>query len=128
MRRFLGWVLVGGSWAFVVASAMTIGIFLLPLAVLLTVVVARWDRSRDGLPGLIAGLGLPLLYIAYLNREGPGTVCHSSATSISCTDEWSPWPFLAFGVALVGLGWWLWSSSSRRRIHHSVERGIAPRP
>jgi hypothetical protein len=128
MARFLGWTLIGASWAFVVASLMTIGVFLVPVAVALTWVVRRWDRDREGLAGLIAGLGVPALYIAYLNREGPGTVCHSSATSTSCTDEWSPWPLLVAGLALISTGLIAWWWSNRRRIHHSVDRGIVPLP
>jgi hypothetical protein len=45
-----------------------------------------------------------LLYIALLNRGGPGDVCTTTGTSSACTEEWSPWPFLAVGVALVVSG------------------------
>jgi MYXO-CTERM domain-containing protein len=54
--------------------------------------------------GLLSGAALPALYVAWLNRDGPGEVCTRSATEVSCTDEWSPWPFLAAGLLLVVAG------------------------
>ena len=45
-----------------------------------------------------------MLYVAWLNRDGPGTVCTSTATETSCGDEWSPWPFVVVAVVLAGAG------------------------
>jgi hypothetical protein len=45
-----------------------------------------------------------VLYVAWLNRDGPGQVCTSTATDTSCADEWSPWPFVALAVVLAGAG------------------------
>jgi hypothetical protein len=55
--------------------------------------------------GAISGLALPLFYVAYLNRDGPGEECTTSGTSVSCTEHWSPWPWLIAGalVAVTGL-------------------------
>jgi hypothetical protein len=46
-----------------------------------------------GSPGLIAGLGVAPLYIAYIHRDS--------------TDNWSPWPWLVAGTILlaVGIAW-----------------------
>jgi hypothetical protein len=55
-------------------------------------------------PGLISGLGVPLLYVAYVNRAGPGSICTAVAGGQECNDEWSPWPWLAVGVILLVLG------------------------
>ena len=77
---------------------------------------SRYPReSRVGLPGLISGLSLPLFYVAFLNRSGPGTVCTSTATSQSCVDEWSPWPWLAIGIVLLVSGCVWFAMSNRRR-------------
>ena len=55
-----------------------------------------------GLPGLVSGLSLPLFFVAYLNRAGPGTICRAiGAQGQECIDEWSPWPWLAIGVVLL---------------------------
>jgi hypothetical protein len=82
----------------------SIGLFVLPLPVLATVLLVRRQPATSGLPGLISGLGVPLLYVAYLNRAGPGTICTPVTGGQECTDEWNPWPWLAFGVILLALG------------------------
>jgi hypothetical protein len=51
---------------------------------------------------------IPALYVAYLNRSGPGTICTSITGGQSCTDESSPWPWLAVGVgSLLGGAPWI---------------------
>jgi hypothetical protein len=50
--------------------------------------------------GGLTGLALPLLWIGYENRDGPGDVCTTTATGGSCTQEWSPWPWLVAGTVL----------------------------
>lgn len=72
--------------------------------VLATVLLVRRQPATRGLPGLISGLGVPLLYVAYLNRAGPGTICTTVTGGQECDDEWSPWPWLAVGVILLALG------------------------
>jgi MYXO-CTERM domain-containing protein len=111
------WTVIGAAFALALIGAMTIGIFVLPVAVLATVFTSRHRGSFVGLPGLVSGAALPLLYVAYLNRQGPGTVCTAIPGGTSCTDEWSPWPWLLVGVALLAVG----AIVSRRR------RNTAPR-
>jgi hypothetical protein len=45
-----------------------------------------------------------LFYVAWVNRDGPGTVCHFDASGGSCSELWSPWPWLAGGVVLLSVG------------------------
>lgn len=116
--RFLAWVPVGAAWGLAVVGAMSIGILVAPVAALLTIGLLRWDRDRRGVWGLLAGAGLPFLYVAYLNRGGPGWSCTQDGDTISCTDQFSPWPWLAIAVALVGAGVVL-AVRSRRRIRSS---------
>jgi uncharacterized membrane protein HdeD (DUF308 family) len=86
-------------------GAFTIGVFVLPAAVIGAVVLARIDRAGGELLGLISGLGIPLLYVGYLNRRGPGDVCTTARDgSQSCIEEWSPWPWVAVGVLLILVG------------------------
>ncbi len=101
---FVAWIVVGLALMFAVLGALTIGVFILPIGVGLTLFVATRRGSAVGLPGLISGASLPLVYVAYLNRDGPGTICRSFADGSSeCVEEWSPWPWLVIGaLALLG--------------------------
>jgi hypothetical protein len=102
--QYVLWAVVGAGAAASLLGALTIGVFLLPVTAVLAGLLAwRGNRQAAG-PGILAGLGLIPLYIAYLNRGGPGMVCTGTAAAGSCTQEWSPWPWLAAGLALAGAG------------------------
>lgn len=101
---FLLWNVVGALYALALVSLMTIGIVVLLVAVPATWLVARHPRSRIGMPGLVGGAALPLFFVAYLNRDGPGTVCTATGTGQRCADEWSPWPWFGVGIALLAGG------------------------
>jgi hypothetical protein len=119
---FVAWFGVGGAYTLAILGAMTIGIFVLPIAVVATVVLSTRERARIAASGLVSGAGLPLLYVAYLNRSGPGTVCTRSATESSCTDEWSPWPWLVVGLALVVAGVVIFVRRQRAQPARNVQR------
>lgn len=108
---FFGWVLVGALGALGLLSLLTIGAIFLVIAIVLTVVLVRRNRGSLGALGLISGIGVPLLYIASLNKDGPGTVCYTNG---ECTGEASPWPFLAAGVLFLVAGVWLFAVRSGR--------------
>jgi hypothetical protein len=101
---FTAWLLVGAGYSLSLVGIASIGLFVLPLPVLATVLLVRRQPAARGLPGLISGLGVPLLYVAYLNRAGPGTICTTVTGGQECNDEWSPWPWLAVGVILLVFG------------------------
>jgi hypothetical protein len=98
---FAAWCVAGAGLCLGVVSMLTIG----PFVLLLTLVLCGFLLWRldfgAGMAGLLAGASLPVLYVAWLNRDGPGTVCTSTSTSTSCGDEWSPWPFVAGAVIMV---------------------------
>ena len=101
---FLGWAATGACFTVALLAPLTIGPFVLAVAVAATGLLV-WRRGPGrSCAGLLSGAGLILLYIAYLNRGGPGQVCTATATAQQCTSEWSPWPFLALGVLLVAAG------------------------
>jgi hypothetical protein len=102
--RFATWTLVGATWSLALIGIPSIGLFVLPAAVGTTVVVALRAPSSVGLPGLVTGLGLPPLYVAYLNRNGPGNVCTSSHGVQNCIQALNPWPWLGATVVLVTAG------------------------
>jgi hypothetical protein len=106
---FAGWLVVGAGVTLALLTVLSIGLFVLPVAAGLALLLVRLKGSERGLPGLVSGLGAPLLYVAYLNRSGPGTVCKVSGTGEMCEDQWNPWlwlaaaliAFTAGGVAMV---------------------------
>jgi len=114
---FVAGLVAGAALAVGLLGALSIGIFVLPLAVALTVLVAI--RHPEGLTGAISGLGLPLLYVAYLNRDGPGTVCVTSGGGTSCTDEWAPLPWVLAGLVLVAVGVVVFAAVARPRTDRS---------
>ncbi len=99
---FLAWAGVGVGGALAVVGALTIGVFVLPVAVGLAVLLATRPGATIGIPGLISGASLPMFYVAYLNRDGPGNICHSFADGGSaCIEEWSPLPWAFIGMCLL---------------------------
>jgi hypothetical protein len=112
---FIAWVLTGTGYALGILGGLSIGPYILVITLAATIVLVTRTGSGVGLPGLISGLSLPLFYIAFLNRPGPGTVCTSTGTSQSCVEEWSPWPWLAIGIVLLVSGCVWFAMANRRR-------------
>ena len=100
---FLGWALVGLLAAFGIASLLTIGVVFLLAALALGGFLVWRKATGGGSPlGLAFGAALLVGYLGWLNRGGPGTVCHAnSERGFSCTDEWSPWPFFVVAAVLA---------------------------
>lgn len=102
---FAAWVTVGAGYALSFTEATSIGLFMLPLPVFVTILLARKRSTHGGLPGLISGFGVPLLHVAYLNRSGPGLKCNMPAGGGQyCSNEGSPWPWLTVSVFLLVVG------------------------
>lgn len=69
------------------------------------VCVLTWSRRVQGWQGLLTGVGLPVLYVAWRNRFGPGDVCtRILGGGQACVQEWRPWPWLAAGLFFIGCG------------------------
>jgi hypothetical protein len=98
---FAGWCVAGAGASLGVLSLLTIGPFVLLLTLVLCGFLLWALEFGAGMAGLLAGAAVPVLYVAWLNRDGPGTVCTTTATSHSCGDESSPWPLLVVAALLV---------------------------
>ncbi|MGW1618871.1 hypothetical protein [Streptomyces sp. NPDC002172] len=121
---FGGWLLTGACYLLALLTVLSVGIFVLPIAVAGTVVLATRRDGSQGLPGLLSGASLPLFLLAYLNRHGPGTYCTTSAGGSSCTEGLlDPWLLLAVGLLVLGAGPALFLTIRRRPVH-----GSAPSP
>ena len=101
---FAAWLAVGASYSFALLDAVASGVFVLPFAVIATIVVAKLTRGWSSLFGTISGFGVPVLYVAWLNRSGPGNVCVAGPSSMSCGQERNPFPWLVTGLALLAIG------------------------
>lgn len=62
------------------------------------------QRHRASASGLLTGAGLPLLFVAYVQRDGPGTTCYRAANSVGCNQHLNPVPWLIIGAVLVLTG------------------------
>ena len=99
---FAGWACVGALGAFGTAALLTVGIvFLVAAGVLAGMLLWRTLDRWVALFGLGLGAAVVVAYVGWLNRGGPGTVCHSAGSELSCTDEWAPWPFYVVAALLT---------------------------
>lgn len=98
------WFLVGVLTSFGIAGIMSIGIFFLAAAAILTLVAVLLKIDTRGWPGIVIGAAFTPFYIAMLNRSGPGWICTRTATTTSCGEQLNPWWFVATGLALVAVG------------------------
>lgn len=97
------WLLAGASVAFGFLAMLTIGLPFLLLGIALTGGGIAIPATRSlAVTAVLAGLAAPLLYIAWLNRDGPGTICTTTAHGGSCEEQWDPWPWvIAAGLLIV---------------------------
>jgi len=106
---FACWACLGLMAGFGVAALLTVGIVLLLAAAILAVVLLwRTPHQRASVFGLGIGFAVVAGYIGWLNRDGPGTACHSGpGGTVTCVEEWTPWPFFVaaglLAAASVGL-------------------------
>lgn len=101
---FFAWAVAGAGLIVAFLTPFTIGI---PAALVGATVIALlvWRRRLGrSSAGLLPGVGFILIYIAYLNRGGPGTVCTTTASSQQCISEYSPWPWLVIGILFIVSG------------------------
>ena len=108
MWKYTYWLIVGALAGLGIAALLTIGLLFLLLAGALALIGARTPALRNrSVLAVPAGVGLAVLYLAWLNRDGPGRVCHTTGATTSCADQWSPWPFIvvALLLAAVSVAW-----------------------
>ena len=67
---FWAWTAAGALFMFSFLSALSIGLFLLPVAAAVLLWVARSSPHPSERTGFAAGTGLVLLLVAYLNQGG----------------------------------------------------------
>ena len=101
---FAVWLAIGVALAFSVVDGLAFGLFVFPFAVagvVLLIVRHHFDRSTWG---LLCGIGLLSLYVAWVQRRGPGTVSWHTATASGADTYMDPRPWLVVGLLLVVAG------------------------
>jgi hypothetical protein len=97
------WFFVGALWSLSFISF--IGVITLPIAIVVTALLCLRPGPRAGSVAALSGLAVPFLYVAWLNRSGPGTTCRTFAGGGSeCVEHMSPLPWLGIGVVLLLTG------------------------
>lgn len=117
------WAVAFGLLTLAVLGAWTIGIYVLPFAIVALAVAARRSGAQPGsLWGAPVGIGSVLLFIAYVNRNyspcpTSGTITRLSPGEHTSCGGFDPIPWLLIGAlaCIIGIaGFWAW----RRR--HSI--------
>lgn len=86
-RWFAAWALAGALVVFAFLAAASIGLFVLPFAILALVLVARTHAGGREMLGLVAGAGIVSLLIAVLST-GEGA---------------APWLLIGLGLVTAGI-------------------------
>jgi hypothetical protein len=97
---FWAWAAIGAGSA--VGFISFLGVLTLVPTLLVGFVLSR--RHPVNWFGLVSGIGVMLLVIAYLQRQGPGTTCTRTATSVSCEQHLNPIPWLVVGLLFLAVG------------------------
>ncbi len=114
--RFAAWVFAGALTMFAWLTGFSIGLFLLPFAVLVIWLVARKSRIWPEILGMVGGAGVICLVIAAVNHEGPGcrTTEEAGAITVTCGGSLDPKPWLVVGFALLAVAPLLYAFARRR--------------
>ena len=98
---FFVWALLGSAAAL---GAVSLGPLLLVPTALVAVLVYRQPKTRRSIFGVLTGAGTLFLYVAWVQRAGPGTTCWHTATGSGCDQHLNPLPWLVLGLVLVAAG------------------------
>jgi hypothetical protein len=96
------WALVGAAFAFGLAGALTVGFLFVGAGLVLLLVGLFTPALRNSSAlGAVGGLGVAPLYVAWLNKDGPGRTCRTADGVTTCIEQWNPWPWALVGLLLV---------------------------
>lgn len=76
--------------------------------------------------GFVTGVGLLLLYVAWLQRAGPGTTCWQRGTASGCDQHLNPLPWLIAGLVLFAVASWVTRGEAEEPCARRMEELAAP--
>jgi MYXO-CTERM domain-containing protein len=95
------WALSGVLLTVGLGAAFTPWVLLsVPALGLVLLLGLRCGFDRRAWTALAGAAWLPL-WLAWLDRSGPGDVCTGSTEAMSCSTTGDPWPWLGAGVLMV---------------------------
>ena len=94
---FWAWGGVGAAGAL---GLISLGPIALGPAMIVGTAMALSRTARRSAFGLLAGAGVLFLFVAYVQRDGPGTTCWHAATAAGCDQHLNPIPWLVVGLIL----------------------------
>lgn len=104
------WLLGGAMVGYGVLALPSIGLFVLPVAIVVLLLAGAVTEGEGG-PLLLVGAALPWFWVTGRNIGGPGQECWETETGGGCRDLFDPWAFgipalvlLVLGVGLLVLG------------------------
>ena len=98
---FFAWAALGCASAL---GLLVFGFLGIPPILIGALLARKRPAFRASAFGALAGVGSLLLYVAFVQRRGPGTVCWHTATASGCDEYLNPWPWLVVGLLLVVVG------------------------
>lgn len=96
------WLLAGAMVSYGVMALPSIGLLVLPVAIVVLLVAGAVTQGEGG-PLLLVGAAVPLLWIAGKNWGGPGDRCWQTPSGGGCEELFDPWAFAIPGVVLLTL-------------------------
>ena len=96
-RWFWAWAVLGCAAAL---GLVSLGVLVLAPTAIVGGLMASRPTIRRSAFGLLSGAGVLLVYIAWLQRAGPGTTCWQTATASGCDEHLNPLPWLLAGLCL----------------------------
>jgi len=102
-RWFAAWALAGALLVFALVTGFSVGLFVLPFALLALALVAARSAGGREMFGVISGAGLTGLLVWALNVGSTPCSDSSDPTRVQCGGL-DPTPWLVGGLALVLAG------------------------
>lgn len=75
-------------------AILSIGSFVALVVAALALTLLLSTGADRSIVGAISGISAPLLYVVWLNRDGPGEACRVRGHVTECAERWNPGPWL----------------------------------